>query len=167
MHADALRRILLVKSVEDHDAEGAVLTHGEREAATRTAVRAHPATETAGRDTRTWRVLDRRASELYQRLVERHPVVGRTVMLESQASQASLAVLLIAFVCGVVLSLVDSRVRIEILAFPLLGVVLWNLAVYLVLAVAALRRRPSRPSTREGTSAAPPRSPRRASRPAP
>ena len=153
MHADALRRILLVKSVEDHDAEGAVLTHGEREAATRTAVRAHPATETAGRDTRTWRVLDRRASELYQRLVERHPVVGRTVMLESQASQASLAVLLIAFVCGVVLSLVDSRVRIEILAFPLLGVVLWNLAVYLVLAVAALRRRPSRPSTREGTSA--------------
>lgn len=144
MHADALRRILLVKSVEDHDADGAVLTHGEREAATREAVRAHPATGAASaRDTRTWRVLDRRASELYERLVQRHPVVGRTVMLESHASQASLAVLLVAFVCGVVLSLVDSRVRIEILAFPLLGVVLWNLAVYLVLAVAALRRRPT------------------------
>ena len=153
MHADALRRILLVKSVEDHDADGAVLTHGEREAATRAAVRAHPATETVGRDTRTWRVLDRRASELYQRLVERHPVVGRTVMLESHASQASLLVLLVAFVCGVVLSLVDSRVRIEVLAFPLLGVVLWNLAVYVVLAVAALRRRPARPSTAAGTAA--------------
>jgi hypothetical protein len=154
MHADALRRILLVKSVEDHDADGAVLTQGEREAATREAVRAHPATETStGRDTRTWRVLDRRASELYQRLVQRHPVVGRTMMLESHASQASLLVLLVAFACGVVLSLVDSRVRIEILAFPLLGVVLWNLAVYLVLAIAALRRRPKGASANAGAPA--------------
>ena len=145
MHADALRRILLVKSVEDHDADGAVLTHGEREAATREAVRAHPASETAGaRDARTWRVLDRRSGELYERLVQRHPVVGRTVMLESHASRASLLVLFVAFVCGLVMSVLDSRVRIEILAFPLLGVVLWNLAVYLVLALAALRRRPAR-----------------------
>lgn len=153
MHADALRRILLVKSVEDHDAEGAVLTHGEREAATRAAVRAHPASGTAGRESRTWRVLDSRASELYQRLVERHPVVGRTVMLESRASQASLLVLAVAFACGVALSLVDSRVRIEILAFPLLGVVLWNLAVYLVLAIAAVRRRPARTSSAPGATA--------------
>ena len=154
MHADALRRILLVKSVEDHDADGAVLTHAEREAATREAVRAHPATDatTAARDTRTWRVLDRRARELYERLVQRHPVVGRTVMLESQASLASLLVLCVAFVCGMVLSMLDSRVRIEILAFPLLGVVLWNLAVYAVLMIAAMRR-PTRRSTGAGAAA--------------
>jgi hypothetical protein len=153
MHADALRRILLVKSVEDHDADGAVLTHGEREAATREAVRAHPAVGAGSHDARTWRVMDRRASELYQRLVQRHPVVARTVMLESHASQASLLVLVVAFAMGLALSVADSRVRIEILAFPLLGVVLWNLAVYAVLAVAALRRRPRPASTAVGTAA--------------
>jgi hypothetical protein len=156
MHADALRRILLVKSVEDHDADGAVLTHAEREAATREAVRAYPASDATAtaRDVRTWRVLDHRARELYERLLQRHPVVGRTVMLESQASLASLLVLFVAFLCGLVLSVLDSRVRIEILAFPLLGVVLWNLAVYAVLALAALRRRPTRPSTGARAAAA-------------
>jgi hypothetical protein len=74
-------------------------------------------------------------------------------MLESQASLASLLVLCVAFVCGLVLSVLDSRVRIEILAFPLLGVVLWNLAVYAVLAIAAVRRRPKRPSSGVGAAA--------------
>jgi hypothetical protein len=150
MHADALRKILLVRSVEDHDADGAVLTLAERDAATRDALRADPAgtgaATTAEREARTWRVLDRRARELYDRLVQRHPVIARTVMLESRASQASLVVLLVAFVFGLVLSVLDSRVRIEIVAFPLLGLVLWNVAVYVLLALAALRRtRPRAP----------------------
>jgi len=51
--------------------------------------------------------------------------------------------LLAAFVLGLALSLLDSRVRIEILAFPLLGVVLWNLVVYAALAVSSLRRGPA------------------------
>ncbi|HET9694520.1 MAG TPA: DUF2868 domain-containing protein [Steroidobacteraceae bacterium] len=144
MHANALRTILLVKSVEDQDADGAMLTHAEREAATRAALRAHPAGEGAGpapaREARTWRVLEARARELHGRLVQRHPVVARTVMLESRATQAALAVLGIAFAVGLALSVLDSRVRIEIVAFPLLGLVLWNLVVYAVLVVAALRR---------------------------
>ena len=92
-------------------------------------MRAYPAADHAARELRTWRVLDRRASELYERLVQRHPVVGRTVMLESHATHASLLVLLVAFACGLVLSVLDSRVRIEILAFPLLGVVRGTFAV--------------------------------------
>jgi hypothetical protein len=144
MHADALRRILLVRSVEDRDADGAVLTFAEREAATRDALRAVPegrrGAQAAAQDARTWRVLDARAAELYGRLVQRHPVVARTVTLESRATQAALVVLLVAFGVGLALSLVDGRVRIEIVAFPLFGLVLWNLVVYAVLAVAALRR---------------------------
>ena len=85
-------------------------------------------------------MLEARADELYGRLVARHPVVTRTVALEAQVAQAGGVVLLVAFVAGLVLSLLDSRVRIEILAFPLLGVVLWNLCVYVLLLLAALRR---------------------------
>jgi NADH-quinone oxidoreductase subunit M len=60
-------------------------------------------------------------------------------------------VLLTAFALGLALSLLDSRVRIEILAFPLLGLVLWNLVVYAVLALSSLRRR----RTPSGTAGSP------------
>jgi hypothetical protein len=85
--------------------------------------------------------MDTRASELYARLVQRHPVVARTVMLESRAPAVSAVLLVAAFLLGLALSILDSRVRIEIVAFPLLGLVLWNLGVYVVLVVRALRRR--------------------------
>jgi len=143
MNVNALRAILLVKNVEEQDPDCAVLPQAEREAATREALRAHPAA-TAGdgeRQQLSWQVLSTRAGILHRRLVERHPVVTRAVGLESRLAGAAWAVLLAAFVLGLVLSLLDSRVRIEILAFPLLGIVLWNLAVYALLGIAAVRGR--------------------------
>jgi hypothetical protein len=94
-----------------------------------------------------------RARDLYERLAARHPVVERTVMLEGMVARSSLLVLLAAFGTGLALSLVDSRVRIEIVAFPLLGVILWNLVVYLLLfvrAIAAFRSRNATPRARGG-----------------
>jgi hypothetical protein len=137
MNANALRTILLVKNVEEQDADGSLLPLAERDAATRSALRRWPATDAS--DTRTWQVLASRADELHGRLVARHPVVTHAVALEHHVARAGIAVLLVAFVSGLALSLLDSRVRIEILAFPLLGVVLWNLCVYALLLLAALR----------------------------
>jgi len=143
MNANELRTILLVKNVEEQDTDGALLPLAERAAATRAALRRWPATAAA--DTRTWQVLATRADELHGRLVARHPVVTQAVALEDYAARAGAVVLLVACVAGLVLSLLDSRVRIEILAFPLLGVVLWNLCVYALLLLAALRRPARRP----------------------
>ena len=144
MKADTLRTILLVKAVEEHDADGALLTLAERDGATRDALRRWPAgpIELAreDRERHLWRVAAARAEQLYARLAQRHPVVVHTVMLETSASRIVLGVLVVALVIGLALSLFDSRVRIEIVAFPLLGLVLWNLAVYVALAVAWLRR---------------------------
>ncbi|MGI9245197.1 MAG: hypothetical protein ACR2I8_00595, partial [Steroidobacteraceae bacterium] len=140
-----MRTILLVKSVEDQDADGAMLTPAEREAATREALRLHPVTgaETTGaRERHAWSVLAARAQTLYARLVDRHPVVLRTVALETHAARAALVVLLAGSLLGLALSFADSRVRIELVAFPLLGLVLWNLVVYLLLGLSVLRRRP-------------------------
>jgi hypothetical protein len=145
MNADAVRKILLVKAVEEQDGDGAVLTLAERDAATRDALRAHPAaTGEAGRQeqqARAWRVLGARAALLHARLVERHPVVERTAMLESHAALAATLTVVAGFALGLALSVLDSRVRVEIVAFPLLGLVLWNLAVYAALAWAAVRGR--------------------------
>jgi len=140
--ANALRTILLVKNVEEQDPDGSVLPLAEREAATRDALRRHPA-GSDDREGHAWQVLATRADALRAKLAERHPVVTRAVSLESQLAGVGGLVLLAAFGLGLALSLFDGRVRIEILAFPLLGVVLWNLLVYAVLAVSSLRRRPA------------------------
>ena len=137
--ANSLRSILLVKNVEEQDPDGSVLPLAEREAATRDALRRHPAGN-GDRAVHAWQVLATRADSLRAKLAERHPVVARAVSLESQLAGAGGFVLLAAFGLGLALSLLDSRVRIEVLAFPLLGVVLWNLVVYAALAVSSMRR---------------------------
>jgi len=149
MNIDSLRTVLLVKAIEDQDAAGAILPHADREAATRAALRqwpAGPADAAAGRDRRLQRaesVLVARAAELYGTLAQRHPVIARTVALESQVRQAALLVLAVAFAGGLLLSIADSRVRIDVIAFPLLGLIAWNLLVYAVLGLRALRGRRS------------------------
>ncbi len=82
-----------------------------------------------------------RASLLQARLAERHPVVTKALELESGLAVAGWLMLPAAFAQGLVLSLYDSRVRIEILAFPLLGVVVWNLVVYALLLASAVSAR--------------------------
>jgi hypothetical protein len=150
MNANSLRAILLVKNVEEQDPDGSILPLAEREAATRDALRLHPKGNNDP-EANAWRVLATRADSLRARLAERHPVVTRTVDLESQIAGVGGFVLLTAFALGLALSLLDSRVRIEILAFPLLGLVLWNLVVYAVLALSSLRRR----RTPSGTAGSP------------
>jgi hypothetical protein len=146
MNANSLRAILLVKNVEEQDADGSILPLAEREAATRDALRRHPKDD-GDPQAYAWRVLATRADSLRVKLAERHPVVTRTVDLETQIAGVGGLVLLGAFLLGLALSMLDSRVRIEILAFPLLGLILWNLAVYAVLAVSSLRRRPAPSAT--------------------
>ena len=141
MNANALRAILLVKNVEEQDPDGAVLPLAERDAATRDALRRWPsAAPLRDRQALPGRCSRRGRRTLSAKLAQRHPVVTRAVGLESQVASAGWLVLAGAFLLGLVLSLLDSRVRIEILAFPLLGVVLWNLVVYAILAVAAMRQ---------------------------
>ena len=96
MNAHALRTLLLVKTIEEQDADGAMLTLAERDAATREALRRHPAPATAGssaeQEARVWRVLSARAEELQARLIVRHPIIAHTGTLERHARRASLAV---------------------------------------------------------------------------
>jgi hypothetical protein len=147
MNANALRSILLVKNVEEHDPDGVVLPLAERDAATRDALRATPAA--AGAGDRAWDVLATRAAQLQDRLAGRHPVVERALDLESALTGAGWLMLPAAFAVGLALSLFDSRVRIEILAFPLLGVVAWNLAVYVLLLLATVRAARNRSAQRQ------------------
>jgi hypothetical protein len=140
MREEELRKILLVKAVEESDREGTLLPPADRAAAGREAMRESPG---AAPD----RLLAARARVLFARIAARHPFVARVVSLLGPSPGLHLGVVVAGFVLGAALPVLDGTQRINVLAFPLLGVVGWNLAVYIVLAVSWLTRGGSRGQT--------------------
>jgi hypothetical protein len=137
----------MVKAIEDVDRAGSILPPGDRAHATREAMRAlGVASEDAGgsvSDAVQARALADRAERLLGPLVERHPIVGEVLGRTRTPAWILAILLLLAFASGIALSALDGSRRINILAFPFLGLIAWNLATYVVLAVAWLRRRRS------------------------
>jgi len=139
MRTQALRDVLLVKAVEESDTTGAVLPIADRDEATRTAARAlgdspRAAPAGAGRlDAGTERFLEQRATRLRARLAARHAIVAHVLRIADRLARPGFIVVACAVVAGLGLASLDAARRIEILAFPLAGLVAWNLAVYAVL----------------------------------
>jgi hypothetical protein len=67
---------------------------------------------------------------LLGKIVARHPFVDTVLTLAGGPAWAGWVVVTLGLLFGFVLSALDGTRRINILAFPLLGLVLWNLAVY-------------------------------------
>ena len=132
MRADELRAVLLVKAVEEADRAGTLLPSADRAAAARAACREHP--QTGAMET----LLAARARKLLPRVLERHPGIASLLCLTREPRWIAAAFIAISLAGGFALSALDGTRTINILGFPLLGVVLWNLAVY-----AALLYRPT------------------------
>jgi hypothetical protein len=90
--------------------------------------------------------LVRRAERLLDRLRTRSPAVVHILALAGGVTWLGRFVLLLAIAAGVSLSALDGSRRINILAFPLIGLIAWNLFVYVVLLVTWIRTR-GRPAT--------------------
>ena len=144
MRESALREVLLVKAIEEADRTGALLPFGDRERAAREALRSVglSAEEVArGRLTPSFELaLSVRASRLSQPLLERYPVLRDVLLRSRRPAWLGLVLLAAVFATGGGLSALDGSRRINILAPPVFGLVLWNLLVYLGLAIAAVRR---------------------------
>lgn len=145
MREEALRSVLLVKSIEATDLAGAILPAGDRAQATRDTMRALGiSTETADGsidDALAARALADRAQRLVGPLAERYPIVSEVLGRTRTPTWILVTLLLIAFLAGLGLSALDGSRRINILAFPFLGLIAWNLVTYAVLAVAWVSRR--------------------------
>lgn len=155
MREDTLRAVLMVKAIEAVDRAGTILPPGDRAQATREAVRAlgTPAEEVlAGDDRWLSRCLADRAERLVGPLVQRFPVVDEALGRTRTPAGLLFLLLLLAFASGIGLAALDGSRRINILAFPFLGLIAWNLCMYAVLAAGWIRAR-TRPaaSPRPGT----------------
>lgn len=157
MHARALRSVLLVRAIEESDRSGEVLPLADRDDATRTAARSDVALRDGVAGARlsksAERFLAERCNLLRDRLLSRSPVLADVLKLAGGASKLARVLLLVAFIAGLSLSALDGSRRINILAFPLIGLVAWNLLVYIMLFFAWLRpRRPSSSGETAGVS---------------
>lgn len=143
MHEQALRNVLLIQAIEESDPAGEVLPLADRSEATRLALRSENGAREASPEQSLTpaaeRFLARRAERLRERLEVRSPFVRQVLALAGGATWFGPAVLALALVAGVALSVLDGVRRIDVLAFPLLGLILWNLVVYVVVLVGAVR----------------------------
>ena len=144
MRANSIPVVLLIKAVEENDPTHGLLPLADREQATRETLR-ELGLSTADFDTarpgrRHARALTERSHRLAASLNQRFPVLKS--LLERVRWPAWLTALLLvgALASGILLSALQEARRINILAFPFLGVIAWNLLIYLLLGAAWLRK---------------------------
>ena len=122
MREEELRTVLLVKAVEEADSAGRIVPPADR----------------GGDDDK---LLVARARALLAQLSVRHPVLQGVHGLAGGASWTAWVIVALGLLVGVALSALDGTRRINIIAFPLLALVAWNLLVYVSLVVRALAAR--------------------------
>jgi hypothetical protein len=132
MNEASAREVVLVRAVETRDADRAVWRDEDREWATRAA--AEVVGESAPPD---W-FLARRASLALERLSPRHPTLTRALRAVTWRSWIGAVLALAALALGLASNQLGPAQRVNILAFPLLALLAWNVAVYAVLIVRLL-----------------------------
>jgi len=130
MNADDARKVLLVRAFESPVAA----PWTEADAAWAGAEAARLEGEAAAPE----RLIAHRADIALQRLAERVPATTAALAADRRADLAWLLVPL-AFAFGAAIDAIGPTGRLNIIALPLLGVLAWNLVVYLLLAWQALR----------------------------
>ena len=121
---DALA-FLLVRAVELEDGAEAVLTRDDRREAT--------AAGLAGGQADGGGFLARRAEFLHERLLARFPAVRRVTAAARWPAWVGWALPLAALALGIVSNELGGGRQLDIIAFPLLGMLVWNLVAYALL----------------------------------
>ena len=149
--------LLAVRAFEESDPEFLLLSAAERSKSTRRALvvtglsEADPSTASI-EPSRRAEALTRRARLLFDLLMRRVPGLRRVIALSSVAGATLPTVMLIALVIGALGNALGPWRRINLLAFPLFGLWIWNLVVYLSIAVRAVYSRRLADSARRGQS---------------
>lgn len=140
MNESAARHVLLMQAIETADQEGQVLSDADRLHASRTAreMANWRATEMQASDLSVPVFLDQRARLVLERVTERHAAFR--AVTKPGARWPLYALPLAGLAAGAAIDHVAHPHRIDILSAPLLGILAWNLLVYVLLLVRLLMR---------------------------
>ena len=132
MNEAAAREVLLLQAFESVNPPSPSWTEEDRGWATKLALQGGAAKAKAGP------FIETRAHHAMQRLAAREPAAARWLGLRLWHSRWPLWAALVAVLVGVLADSIGSSQRINLLAPPLWGVLLWNLLVYALLFVHAV-----------------------------
>ena len=141
---DDARHFVLLRALERADPAGQVLPLDLRESATHAASPPNtslPATEPAARD-----FLARRVARLHRDLATVQPAFAALGSVSAPRGVLLIVLLALALGLGLAASTLGPSQRLQLLSFPLLGVVLWNLGAYAFLITAAFRPKSAAPA---------------------
>jgi hypothetical protein len=148
MDERAAHDVLLVKAIETTDRDRRILNDDDRRYASRSARELAQWTAAERKQALTPDLfLHKRAQQLLARLAERTPAAAALLRPRPWMRIAGLALPLLAFLAGILADRIGDVHRVNLLSAPLLLILLWNLAVYVLLLVRpllprrALRRR--------------------------
>ncbi len=127
---DDAQAVALVRAVEDSDRSGNLLPLAERRAATAAALDRH-----SGGKAGPW--IAGRARRLVTALRREYPFLARFLRYSSPVRGLLVPALAVAFGFGLATNALGPEKRINVLAVPLLGLILWNLAILGLTAVRA------------------------------
>ena len=150
MNIRTLRTVLLIQAIEESDRGGDVLPLADRAEATREAVRSAPEGRAIqpgiGLARAEENLLALRAERLLARVRLRSPAVDYVLAVAGGLTWLGRAALVLALIVGLSLSTLDGSRRINILAFPLIGLIAWNFFIYGLLIAARVKRRGAMPA---------------------
>ena len=145
-----LRTVLLIQAIEESDRGGDVLPQADRAEATREAVRSAPQgrviQSSIGLARADETLLALRAERLLARVRLRSPAVDYVLAVAGGLTWLGSAALVLALIVGLSLSTLDGSRRINILAFPLVGLIAWNFFIYALLIAARIKRSRTMPA---------------------
>lgn len=136
---DDARRLLLVRAIEAEDPTATLLTREDRDHATGAAL------VQSGDHGDGAAFLASRARFAMDRLTARYPAVAQVERCAAWPSWIDPSLAMAALLLGWASNEVFDGRRLNVLSFPLLGMLVWNLSVYALLLITALRSLVPRP----------------------
>lgn len=148
LNENQAREVLLIRAIESGDAESSALSPSDRERASHEARRhasgvSKPVPnggQALGWSEATEEFVSRRAGLLIAVLTRRYPALRSVSHLGQGLGWRAAMLPIAALILGLASNELGGGRRINIIFFPLLGLLLWNIAVYALLVFQLLRR---------------------------
>ena len=134
MNEAAARKIVLVRAIENADISQQLLTEDDRAYAGKSAYELAQ-WDAADRKSAVTPALflEKRAEQILKKLTERAPAFAAVVKPRGTLRALGLALPVLAFLVGALADRIGNPHRVDLLSAPLLIIIGWNLAVYLLL----------------------------------
>lgn len=132
---------MLVRAIETADADRAVLSDDDRQIASRSArerLATAPLDPTLATQSAPVQFIAMRAALLLQRVLQRHPVLAKLTGKARHVSLAEILIPALALIIGIAVDRIADPHRVDLLSAPLLGILAWNLLVYVGILVWSL-----------------------------